>query len=170
LSAKSRHWTYFSRQRVWQSRPCANACQKRPKPREIRIAPVIFLFIDFFSFGKALEPRFRHKHESRLPSSAETVKIVSNTGSKLLVWQRQNSVLTPSSPSLDPTSASQSSPTTAAIHLVPGCHLVLVASGRGQGYRRASCPYSLSRYIAAKAGIPESKVGCGKMRRVSCRR
>ena len=89
LRAKSLHWTYFSRQRLWQFTPCANACQKRPKPKEIRIAPVIFLFIDFFSFGKALEPRFRHKHESRLQSSGETVNFVSNTGSKLLVWQRQ---------------------------------------------------------------------------------
>jgi len=28
----------------------ANACQKRPKLREIKIAPVIFRFIDFTSF------------------------------------------------------------------------------------------------------------------------
>ena len=48
LPAESRHWTYLSRHRLWQSRPCASACQKRPKPREIRTAPVIFLFIDFY--------------------------------------------------------------------------------------------------------------------------
>jgi len=29
------------------------ACQRKPKLREIRIAPVIFRFIDFTSFGNA---------------------------------------------------------------------------------------------------------------------
>jgi hypothetical protein len=31
---------------------CASACQKRPTLSEIRIAPVIFRFIDFTSFRK----------------------------------------------------------------------------------------------------------------------
>jgi hypothetical protein len=32
---------------------CASACQRKPKLRQIRIAPVIFRFIDFTSFGNA---------------------------------------------------------------------------------------------------------------------
>jgi hypothetical protein len=84
LLAASRHWTYFSRQSVWQSKPCASACQKRPKLRKIRIAPAIFLFIDFYLLRKSSK-RFRLKHKSRLQASGEAVNFVSNTGSQLLV-------------------------------------------------------------------------------------
>ena len=79
LSAESRHWTYFSRHRVWQSKPCASACQKRPKLREIRIAPVIFLLIDFYLLLKrhwiVCPSRCRQGHQLRFEYRLEVARI-----------------------------------------------------------------------------------------------
>jgi hypothetical protein len=49
--ALERQSLYLSLHSVWQS--AAIACQSKPKLSDIRIAPVIFRFIDFTSFGKA---------------------------------------------------------------------------------------------------------------------
>jgi hypothetical protein len=61
--------------------------KKDPNPGKLELRLLFFSSLIFISFGKAL--RFRHKHESRLQSSGESINFVSNTGSKLLVWQRQ---------------------------------------------------------------------------------
>jgi hypothetical protein len=66
LSAALRHWTNLSRYSVWQSRRCASACQKTPKPNEIRIAPVIFLLMDLSPSEKALASRFHQIAETRV--------------------------------------------------------------------------------------------------------
>jgi hypothetical protein len=44
----------LSKHKSWQGLPlCATACQRKPKPRQTKIALVIFRFIDFTSFGNA---------------------------------------------------------------------------------------------------------------------
>jgi len=63
--------------------------KKDPNPGKLELRLLFFSSLIFISFEKVLESRFGHKHESRLQSSGETVNFVSNTGSKLLVWQRQ---------------------------------------------------------------------------------
>jgi len=63
--------------------------KKDPSPGKLELRLLFFSSLIFISFGKTLESRFRHKHKSRLQSSGEAVNFVSNTGSKLLVWQRQ---------------------------------------------------------------------------------
>jgi hypothetical protein len=52
--AESSHVLKLSQHKVWQSLPLsATACQRKPKLREVRIAPVIFRFIESTSFGNA---------------------------------------------------------------------------------------------------------------------
>jgi hypothetical protein len=52
--AESSQALKLSQHKVWQSLPLsANACQRKPKLREIRIKLVILRFIDFTSFGNA---------------------------------------------------------------------------------------------------------------------
>jgi len=63
--------------------------KKDPNPGKLELRLLFFSSLIFISFGKTLESRFGHKHKSRLQSSGEAVNFVSNTGSKLLVWQRQ---------------------------------------------------------------------------------
>ncbi len=63
--------------------------KKDPNLGKLELRLLFFSSLIFISFEKVLESRFGHKHESRLQSSGETVNFVSNTGSKLLVSQRQ---------------------------------------------------------------------------------
>jgi hypothetical protein len=68
--------------------------KKDPDPGKLELRLLFFSSLIFISFGKALESRFHHvagciKRESRLQASGEAVNFVSNTGSKLLVYQRQ---------------------------------------------------------------------------------
>ena len=69
--------------------------KKDPNLGKLELRLLFFSSLIFISFGKALESRFHHvagphhKHESRLQASGEAVNLVSNTGSNLLVWQRQ---------------------------------------------------------------------------------
>jgi hypothetical protein len=53
LPVALKHRIYCSAHKVWQFDVWASACQRKPKLREIRIAPVIFRFIDFASFCAA---------------------------------------------------------------------------------------------------------------------
>jgi len=63
--------------------------KKDPNPGKLELRLLFFSSLIFSPSEKPLNRDFRHKHESRLQSSGETVNFVSNTGSKLLVWQRQ---------------------------------------------------------------------------------
>jgi hypothetical protein len=63
--------------------------KKDPSPGKLELRLLFFSSLIFISFAKALESRFRYKHEARLQASGEAVNFVSNTASKLLVWHRQ---------------------------------------------------------------------------------
>jgi len=63
--------------------------KKDPDSGKLELRLLFFSSLIFSPSEKTLESRFRHKHESRVQSSGEIVNFVSNTGSKLLVWQRQ---------------------------------------------------------------------------------
>jgi hypothetical protein len=63
--------------------------KKDPNPGKLELRRLFFSSLIFISFAKTVESRFRHKHQSRLRASREAGNFVSNTGSKLLVYQRQ---------------------------------------------------------------------------------
>jgi hypothetical protein len=63
--------------------------KRDPNPKKLGLRLLFFSSLIFISSEKALESRFRHKRELRLQASGDPLNFVSNTGSKLLVWQRQ---------------------------------------------------------------------------------